>query len=98
MTKCSATCATNYTYLGRVCLNSATADYNPQFSDQVDGLISMYNIKYTFPMIIYVTAGLLGVCTILFLLVIYIPKLIYAFICALFFMLLGMAFYLLKNV
>lgn len=49
-------------------------------------------------MITYISAALLGVTTFLMLLIIYMPKIIYLYICALFFMLLGMAFYLLKNV
>lgn len=97
MTACSATCASNFAYLGRVCLNSKTELYNPSFSSTVDGLISMYGIKYTFDKIMYVSAGLLVVTGILFLLIIYIPKIIYIFTAILFFMLLGMAFYILKN-
>lgn len=57
----------------------------------------MYGIKYTFDKIMYVSAGLLVVTGILFLLIIYIPKIIYIFTAILFFMLLGMAFYILKN-
>lgn len=57
----------------------------------------MYNVKYTFPMIIYVSASLLAFTIMVFMLIIAIPKLIYLLISLLFFMLLGMAFYLLKN-
>lgn len=58
----------------------------------------MYNIKYTFSMITYVSASLLAATAILFILIIYFPKIIYVFISALFVLLLGLAFYLLKNV
>jgi len=49
-------------------------------------------------MITYVSAGLLAATVLLFVLIIYVPKILYLYIAALFFMLLGMAFYLLKNV
>lgn len=97
MTVCTETCASNITFLGRVCINSID-NYNPSFSSEVKGLITMYGLKYTFSMITYISAALLGVTTFLMLLIIYMPKIIYLYICALFFMLLGMAFYLLKNV
>lgn len=58
----------------------------------------MYDIKYTFNMITYVSAGLLAATVLLLMLIIYVPKILYLYIAALFFMLLGMAFYLLKNV
>lgn len=57
----------------------------------------MNNIKLTFPMLIYVSAGLLVVTGVLILLVISLPKIIYLYTFALFLGLLGMAFYLLKN-
>lgn len=57
----------------------------------------MYNIKYTFSMIIYISASLMVATIIIFAAVIYFPKLIYLLVSILFFMLLGMAFYLLKN-
>jgi hypothetical protein len=97
MTTCTVGCPSEFAYLGKVCLSSRTELYNPSFTTTVDGLISMYGIKYTFPKIIYVSAGLLIVTAILFTLVIYFPKIIYIFTAVLFFMLLGMAFYLLKN-
>lgn len=58
----------------------------------------MYDIKYTLPMLSYVTIGLLVVTGILFLLLIYFSKLLYVYILVLFLMLLGFSFYLLKLV
>lgn len=58
----------------------------------------MYDIKYTFPMIVYISAGLMAATALIFIFTIYFSKTIYIIISSLFFMLLGMAFYLLKNV
>jgi len=97
MTVCINSCPSGFAFLGKVCLDTNSTSYSPSFSNEVSGLISMYNIKKTYPMIIYVSAGLLGVTSIIFLIIIYIPQTIYLLISTLFFMLLGMAFYLLKN-
>lgn len=98
MTQCTSTCPSQYTFLGRVCLNTASTNYNPSFSSEVTSLISMYNIKYTFTTITYISVILLVVTAVLFILVIYFPKIIYFYIAGLFLLLLGLAFYLLKNV
>lgn len=58
----------------------------------------MYNLKYTLPIITYTSAGLLVFTGILFCLIVYFPKIIYAYITVLFLMLLSLSFYLLKNV
>lgn len=96
-TSCVDTCVSNFAFLKRVCIANPSAIYNPTLYDSVPGLIQMNNIKITFPMITYVSGGLLIATGILFILAISLPKIIYLYIFALFLMLLGMAFYLLKN-
>lgn len=49
-------------------------------------------------MVAYTTAGLLFATLLLFILIVYIPKITYLYIASLFLMLLGMSFFLLKNV
>ena len=95
-TNCVSSCQTGEVlFLQKVCVATS---YAPTFTDEVDGLISMYNIKYTFGMISYTTAGLLVVTAILFAIIVYVPKIIYLYITLLFLMLLSLSFYLLKNV
>jgi hypothetical protein len=57
----------------------------------------MYNVKYVFPMITYITASLTVFSCLLFMAIILVPQIIYAMIALLFIMLLAMSFYLLKN-
>lgn len=57
----------------------------------------MYNIQYVFPMLTYVSASLTVFTTVLFVLLIFLPELVYFIIASLFVMLLAMSFYLLKN-
>ena len=81
-------------YLQKVCLtNISSFTLSTQLSDQV----SMYNVKYCFTSIVYTTAGLLVVTGIFYLFIICIPKVIYFYIACVFFMLLGLAFFILKN-
>ena len=82
-------------FLQKVCV---TTSYAPTYTEEVDGLISMYNIKATFGMITYTTVSLLVVTAILFAIIVYLPKIIYLYITLLFLMLLSLSFYLLKNV
>ena len=58
----------------------------------------MYDLKYTLPMITYMTIGLITVTGILVVLLIFCSKLLYFYILLLFLMLLGFSFYLLKLV
>ena len=56
----------------------------------------MYDLKYTLPMLTYVTIALLFVTSILFMLLIYFSKLLYLYVLVMFCMLLGFSFALLK--
>ena len=58
----------------------------------------MYDLKYTLPMIAYMTIGLVFVTGILAIFLIFCSKILYLFLLLLFLMLLGFSFFLLKLV
>ena len=91
---CLTECTTGFSYLQRVCLASANTTFT---SSTLNDQIAMYNLKQTFPTVVWVTFVLLVMTGVLYSFIVCVPKIIYFYIVTVFLMLLAFSFYLLKN-
>lgn len=78
----------------QVCVSSSYSVATSDLTNQV----SIYNYYETFPLMLYMNIGIVVGCILLFSLLICYPKLFYAYTFTAFLILLGFAFYLLKNI